>query len=387
MARIFEINKCYMKTITIYGVAYDQFASNIAYTLRKYKDYRLFELNKGCNNTCGEEYYNQSKETFEKIYNLPQYKFPIIGNLLKGLYALIRIVLLARKSDLVQFHYISPFVLLLVFFVKCFSISKISAFIYGSDFLRAGQIQLWLLGKVFSLSDSIVCTSSSVLDKLKHKYPESSSKMYCCYLGSSVVDKLLTVDNFESPLILGQEGKKIIMCGYNRSEAQQHIKILESLKNVAKDFFWIFPMTYGEANYDYIEKVKAFADKLKIDYIILKNYLPEDEWVKYVISTDVFIHMQVSDAFSASISQHLILGHLVINGSWLEYKDLDVYDVFYLSTDFDHLESLLTNAFVNYEKIENKLKANKEKMMNITGLNNCILKYWIPYFENLLSIT
>lgn len=372
-----------MKTITLFGLIYSQHVSNFAYKIKKYTDYTFIGINKTPIFVSGEEYYKQSKETFDKIYNLQRSRIKIIDNIRRSLFAVYSIIKCAHKSDIVQFHYISPFVLPLAIVVKLTSKAQISSFIYGSDFLRANKVGLWCMSKVFSLSDSIVCDSSSVLEGLKKQFPKYQSIMCRCYFGSPIIDRLLKVDETLVTHNSMGGGKKVIMCGYNGGKDQQHIKIIESLKNVAKDFFWIFPMTYGVTNEGNKQEVITLLNSLDVDYIILDRFLSEEEWTNYIISTDIFIHMQVSDAFSSSITEHLLLGHILINGSWLIYKDLEDNDVYYISSDFDNLEQNLINAIKNYPGIQAKLKANKEKIVKMKSLDYCIKNYWIPYFKEL----
>lgn len=372
-----------MKAITIFGLIYSQHVSNFANRIKNNTDFRFYGVNKTPVFVTGEDYYKQSNDTFDRIYDLPQCRIKIVDNVKRTFFLAYSIFKSAQKSDIVQFHYISPIVLPLAIIVKSTSKAKISSFIYGSDFLRANKFGLWCIKKVFSLSDSIVCDSSTVFDGLKKRYPKYQSVMNRCYFGSPIVDKLLEAKSSSvNPPSLGG-GKKVIMCGYNGGKDQQHIRIIESLKNVAKDYFWIFPMTYGVTNQDNKQKVIDLLKSLNVDFLLLDQFLSEEEWANYILSTDIFIHMQVSDAFSSSITEHLLLGHVLINGSWLHYKDLDDNGVYYILSDFENLEQNVKKASDVNKDLQVKLEANKDKIVKMKSLNYCIKNYWIPYFENL----
>ncbi len=372
-----------MKTITIFGLINSQHISNFAFTIKKYSDYKFYGINKTPVFVSGEEYQEQAKETFDQIYNLPLSQIKIIDVIRRSLFAVISIIKCAKRSDIVQFHYISPFVLPLAIVVKLCSKAKISSFIYGSDFLRASMIGSWCIAKVFSLSNSIVCDSSNVLEGLKRRYPKYQSRMCCCYFGSPIIDRLLVAKKNSKKQLLFAGPKKIIMCGYNGGKEQQHIRIINSLRNVAKDFIWVFPMTYGVTNQDNKQKVIDLLKNLNVEYVLLDRFLTEEEWINYILATDIFIHMQVSDAFSSSIAEHLLLGHILINGSWLKYKDLDDNGVFYIKSDFESLEKNLAFCMDNYAELEPKLKSNKEIIVKMKSLDYCIKNYWIPYFNDL----
>lgn len=372
-----------MKTITIFGLIYSQHVSNFAATLKKYGGFKFFGLNKKEDVVQGEQYYKQSKAVFDEIVDLPRSKVYVIDILQRSLLSFGAIARLARKSDIVQFHFISPFVLPLAVIVKVFSKAKISSFIYGSDFLRANPIEAWCINMVFTMSDSIVCDSTTVLDDLKLRYPKHAAKMERLYFGSSIIDKLLENESHSVLKPINSGGKKVIMCGYNGTIEQQHIKIINSLKKIAKDYYWVFPMTYSNDNKAYIENVRSLAIREGLDYEILDTFLSEDAWANYIQATDIFIHMQVSDAFSSSISEHLLQGHVLINATWLPYKDLDDNDIFYLSCDFDDLEEKLKYSVDNYSLLQTKLNANKDKIIKMKSLDYCIKNYWVPYFNKL----
>ena len=142
-------------------------------------------------------------------------------------------------------------------------------------------------------------------------------------------------------------------------------------------------MTYGVTNQDNKQKVIDLLKSLNVDFLLLDQFLSEEEWANYILSTDIFIHMQVSDAFSSSITEHLLLGHVLINGSWLHYKDLDDNGVYYILSDFENLEQNVKKASDVNKDLQVKLEANKDKIVKMKSLNYCIKNYWIPYFENL----
>lgn len=376
-----------MKRITMFGMMYGQHISNFAHSLKNHADYLLYGVNKEPKYVLGEEYKKQAQLAFDEIYELPQSRIKFIDYIIRSIWACFAIVKYAKRSELVQFHAITPFILPLATLVKIFSKAKISSFVYGSDYLRANKISLWCLGRVFSMSDSIVCDSSTLYKELIKGFPQYEPKMSCCLFGSSIIDKLIKkTEKYPSSSVdkIGG-GKKVIMCGYNGLRQQRHLEVIESLKSVAKDFYWIFPMTYYNSDLKYKQDVINRLDDLGVEYEILDRFLTEEEWTNYLLSADIFIHMQVSDAFSSSISEHLLLGHVLINGSWLRYEDLDDNGIYYVSSDFEHLQQNLMDVLNNYDAIEEKLKANKEKIIKLKSLDYCIQNNWIPYFDNLLK--
>ena len=371
-----------MKTITIFGLLYSQHISNFASTLKKYSTFKLVGINNNPTIRQGDEYYHKSKTSFDEIYEINRHSNKIVDIFNKSITPLYIMYKECKKSDVVQFHFISYFVLPLIIIVKLFSKAKISSFVYGSDFLGAGSLRRRYLELVIRYSDSVVCDSTTVSVALKDRYGKYKNKIECCFFGSVIIDKLLELSETPMQSVI-KTNKKVLMCGYNGAIQQQHIEVIKSLRNVATDFHWLFPMTYAAAS-EYISEVRSYMETLGAEYTILDKFLSEEDWINFLRSTDVFIHMQTTDAFSAALSEQLLLGHIVINGVWLPYKDFDDNDICYFKSDFDNLEANLLMIINNCDKHDVNLKANKCKIEKIKGLKYCIINYWIPYFNRLL---
>lgn len=372
-----------MSTITIFGLLYSQHISNFAHSIKTYSDFKLIGVNNNPKLVQGNQYYHQTKESFDEIYEVSRSGNKLVDFFSKCFKPLSLIVQCGKKSEIVQFHFISYFVLPLIILVKCFTKAKTSSFVYGSDFLGASKFKLHYLNWVFRLSDSVVCDSSMVLDHLRERYPQYNKKFECCFFGSVIIDKLLEFDDKHfSPLM--KTNKKVIMCGYNGALQQQHLRIFESLKSVAPEYYWLVPMTYGGSE-EYKKEIKDYLDSNHLDNTVLDSFLTEEEWINYLCSTDIFIHMQTTDAFSAALSEQLLLGHIVINGEWLPYKDFDDNNVFYFKSSFDDLTKKLQDIQVNYDQYYPELKSNKGKIEKIKGLRYCINHYWLPYFDRLAA--
>lgn len=257
---------------------------------------------------------------------------------MKLFFATIAFLKLNKKYDVVQFHYINLFVVPLEIVAKAKS-SKISTFVWGSDFLRAGRFMRIYLGIAFKFADSVVCDSNDVLYELEKVYPKYKYKMKCEYFGSKIIDNMLSITNsMESK----KSDKVTIMCGYNATPAQNHEQIIQSLIPFKDDVRLIFPMTYS-GDEEYKKIIADLLTKEGFDFILLKSFLSDEEWVSYLLMTDIFVHMQKSDAFSSTLAENLLLGHVVLNAEWLDYKDLEVNDVYYIKVSFEKLSSLIDN--------------------------------------------
>ena len=115
----------------------------------------------------------------------------------------------------------------------------------------------------------------------------------------------------------------------------------------------------------------------------MKSFLSDEEWVSYLLMTDIFVHMQKSDAFSSTLAENLLLGHVVLNAEWLDYKDLEVNDVYYIKVSFEKLSSLIDNILKNMDKYKALAKENRNKIIRLKSLKYTISHCWIPYYKEL----
>jgi hypothetical protein len=50
-------------------------------------------------------------------------------------------------------------------------------------------------------------------------------------------------------------------------------------------------------------------------------------------ASDVFIHVQKTDASSSSVKEFILAGALVFNGAWLSYPEIEIHGVPYIPVD------------------------------------------------------
>lgn len=118
--------------------------------------------------------------------------------------------------------------------------------------------------------------------------------------------------------------KKLVAVGHNGFRDNQHLGLLESLKDLTveqKDALYVvLQMTYGCAD-DYRDEVAAKLEECGLQGTVIRDYMEEEQLNALRLSTDLFIYAAVSDGFSASVSQALAAGAVCVVGSWLPYKE------------------------------------------------------------------
>ncbi len=356
------------------GITNHHHIQNFSKSIKKNLGYEIYAINTNPNyiNNKGEE------GLFFKEYTVRRFKSRI-RDFFSKVFSPIKIMFsLKEHIDIVQFHLVSLYTLPLAIIAKAKGMN-VSCFVWGSEFLRANWPMKCYFFFVFMISDSVVCDSAALCDKLCKAYALIKKRFCCVQFGSSVIDNLL---ESEMPIVKKENERICVMCGYNGSEDQKHIKIMEVLQPLHNNLSLIIPMTYACGD-DYRNMVRKSAEDNKFEYEVLDHFIEGEEWENYLRKTDIFIHMQSSDSFSSSVAEHLLLKHIVINADWLVYDDLDYEKVFYIRANFDNLLEKVQDAIKNRNEYIKKCEYNQERIIKLKSLNYCVNNYWKPYFESL----
>jgi len=122
--------------------------------------------------------------------------------------------------------------------------------------------------------------------------------------------------------------KTTISIGYNARKEQQHIQVLTELmaapREIWKETVFVFPLTYATASDNKSELINSLVELLnvmQIDHIILDSFLTDEEIAMLRVSTDIFIHAQTTDAFSASVQEFVFAGTTVLSPTWIKYDE------------------------------------------------------------------
>ncbi len=131
--------------------------------------------------------------------------------------------------------------------------------------------------------------------------------------------------------------KKNIFVGYNSSRNQQHIPVIEALNGCTKEekesIHLVLHWGYGDGSPAYREEVKKALTKSEIGYTIIDEMLDLKTMAKLRLLIDVFIHAQTSDALSSSVRESLFAGSLLLNPSWIHYREFEEEAIDYVSYD------------------------------------------------------
>ena len=138
-----------------------------------------------------------------------------------------KILLHARKFDIIHFHMFYPGILIVLPFLRARKILTL----WGSDFLRASPMKKKILGLVIHKFDTITCTNPSLSDAVKSEYSRKDLAIRVLpymlkYIGILERKELLSHST---------ENEVIIVVGSNSNKSQNHLKILNAIGESSLD--------------------------------------------------------------------------------------------------------------------------------------------------------
>ncbi|WP_335904145.1 hypothetical protein [Shewanella algae] len=236
--------------------------------------------------------------------------------------------------------------------------SKIVAITWGSDLFKCKD---WSkLTRILENSDVINVSTSEMKNTILKRLPTTACKMKQNRFGLKGLDYINLIrsnrsNNFTSWSKHKSIKKPILVIGTNASENQNHLKIIESLKEFYEHYHFVIPMTYGGTQ-DYINKVKSAMSITNSDYEIIDTFLDDNTLAELRLCSKVLIQMQNTDALSGAMQEHIYAGSIVITAEWLNYTILDEIGIDLLKVEsFKDLNHVLnTISCGNYEIDFNK---------------------------------
>lgn len=284
-------------------------------------------------------------------------------------------------ADIINIHY-SRWVYL--FILKTLKQQKLVISFYGSDFYRSSFFIKFLQKKLYKTAHAISFTNPQMKKAFVKYYKGFEQKLYVCRFGLKTLDYIDINRNKSKAEIqdtLGYDkNKTIITCGYNATQGQQHQKIIQEISTLPKEVLetiqFVFPLTYGDANYK--QEIISILKKSTLNYKILEDFLYTDDNAYVKLASDIMINLLKTDSFSGSMQEFLYASNHVITGSWLPYEVFDKEGIIYHKIDtIQGLNSKLLEVL----KLQKDLSTNKNIIYNLSGWKNTI-NAWTQMYEN-----
>lgn len=234
-----------------------------------------------------------------------------------------------RKPDIINIHYPSPRDMHIMPLMKKTG-AKVILSPWGSDVLRVDSpLALRKLRKLYSEADHVTGLKGHFMDSVIARLGFNPGKILEVGFGSDTLDYFLEHGNGlsreQAKESWGLSGSYLITCGYNGSDGQRHKAVIESIASVRdslpEDLVLVFPFTYG-AKDGYRQELESCLERFGIKGFFVTEYLPLKRLHELRKCTDMFIHVQPTDASSASVKEYLICGAKVLHGGWIKYDDI-----------------------------------------------------------------
>lgn len=312
------------------------------------------------------EYYFARKHFFSFLYLIP--KVRAIFYHIDFIWSVEEIVRMNKKQgkryNVCNFQYLLPKYNTIIKRIRTVSNYCIAS-PWGSDILRANEKDLQKLRKFVNHNDYVTAPKGYRFeDDIKEKLLVRENKLYDILLGDKIIDtinKNKYIDTIDAKSSFGLKDFYVITCGYNASEAQNHLSIINSINTIVEklpsNYCLLFPMTYGNNNKDeYIKVIRSKLDELCMTYKIIDTYLTEMDVCRIRVATDVFIHAQTTDAACGTVTEYLLCNKKILNAVWLKYPQRERFGTpFYTFNTFDDLPHVLLEAINAKKSIINPL--------------------------------
>ncbi len=291
-----------------------------------------------------------------------------------------------RHFDYISIQYIKPeYFFLIEYFKKCASHLVLTP--WGSDVYRIGWYNKFIVKKIFNKADFITGVDDRFTRDVIKIFNVPSSKIVHCDLGVAPIDYIIEhkdqISMEEAKHKLGVDNSYVITCGYNANPTHQHLKIIEAIQKVKKELpnnlTLFFPLTYPN-NPNYIQEIK---DKIKEYYlraVFFDKFLDIPHLFLLRQSTDLFIHVQPTDASSGTLYEYILCEKKILNGTWLKYPDIERSGVkpYFLVENLENLGEAIVNTYkAKPINIDKQILVDLEKKQW-----KVVIKDWDVFFSN-----
>ena len=323
-------------------------------------------------------------------------KIPLIKKVITYFLKIRFLKEISKDGSIIHIHYCHEKYLSYYTFFKKYKIPLIIS-IWGSDYYRISEYLRIKQRNLYEYAEAITFANTNTMNDFITFYgPHFKGKCYNIRLG---LDSLNTIQRRllqnNSPIHIKTRlqlptDKIIVSCGYNANVEQQHVEILEALNELSgemkKQIHLLFPLTYPSISRNYYSEIKNKAADYGFSFTLFDTYLSNESIAEIRIASDIFINMQTTDQFSASMQEYLFCGTIVMNGSWLPYSDLSTEGIFFINiSSFADLSRSLSEIIDNYDTYKVKCAQNKNIIWRVSSWES-VTKSWVSLYNRFTGI-
>ena len=347
-----------------------------------------------------DEFKKEIKSNVKQIYRLKSYQ----GNI-KNPTFVEKMNIIKLQWSLLKLHYRSHFDIVDIHFPK--EIVKYAMPIlrimtknivitpWGSDVMRVeDKKEIKTLTKIYSKAEHVTVGKESSIGKCAiAKFKVDPKKMVKLGWGGEFFDFIQenaqNVTTETAKERFGLIGKFVITCGYNTQPAQRHEGIVNAIYEVKDqlpdNLTLLFPFTYARRpeNDRYTNTITEKAKALGFNVVVVDEYLDMMDLLKLRMATDVFVHVQDTDAGSRCVMEYVLCNKRIVHGAWVNYAYLEDYkpSCYFPVDKMENLGSVIVKAC--NAKVE-ELPQEVRSIILERGWNNK-MTHWNAFFESLVS--
>lgn len=208
----------------------------------------------------------------------------------------------------------------------------------GSDALRLSKKLTFLLKGALNEADHVSMNmQTGFAQKVINRYDIDKSKIHDLSYGSEAISAICQMKgHYDRQTLADMLGipyaSYYICCGYNAHRAQQHAMMLKALAaNVSylpDNYKILVPLGYGDKD-NLKKELRQLSNELNLDVVFLMDFLSPEKVAALRLITDLFIHIQTTDAHCFTMHEFILADTQIINGAWLNYPELEEYGMPY----------------------------------------------------------
>lgn len=290
----------------------------------------------------------QIRDYVARTYRIMAYsgrgKTSLMALLLNKILFLLPFIFLSfRKYDVVNIHFAKPSLLKAMPWI-CRMTSHIVITPWGSDVLRVEDDNaVSRMQRIYGYASAVTVNPTSQLGiEIIEKFRFDRKRIKPLRWGLEYVDFIEETKpnktTEESKARFGLSGRYVISCGYSTAPSHRHeaiISAIDSIKNELPDnLTLLFPFTYGWGSPQYVQSIKDKCRFLGFDAVYVEEFLSMEDMYTLRMATDMFVHVQTTDAGASCVMQYILCNKKIVHGSWMKYEDLEQFrPLFYFPVD------------------------------------------------------
>ena len=234
-----------------------------------------------------------------------------------------------RHFDYISIQYVRPELFFVLHDLKKRS-SKLILTPWGSDVYRINKYFKKLAQKIYDAADYVTGPDDRFTREFTKIFNIPLQKIVHVDLGVEPIEYIIEhkdlIDSNEAKRQLGVEGKYVITCGYKAMSGHRHIEMIEAISQVKdrlpEDLVLFFPLTYPK-DPAYVDLVRSKVDEFGLSAVYFEHFLDLPELFLLRQATDLFVHVQPTDASSGTLYEYILCEKKILNGAWLQYPEME----------------------------------------------------------------